>query len=76
MILKTYHVCFVSGGVVDRIEDSVHGDQKHGQVTEPSMVPHSMLKRHMDQAKDRWASHHRKEEERHGKWDYCLEKLS
>ena len=53
MILKTYHVCFVSGGVVDRIEDSVHGDQKHGQVTEPSMVPHSMLKRHMDQAKDR-----------------------
>ena len=66
----------MSGGVVDRVEDSVHDDQEHGQVIQPSMVPHSMLKWHMDQAKDRRASRHREEEECHGERDYFPEKLS
>jgi hypothetical protein len=44
-------------------------------VAQPSMVPHSVLKRHMDQAKDRRASRHREEEERHGERDHFSEKL-
>lgn len=61
-ILNTYHVAFVSGAVVDRVNNAVRCNQEHGQMAQPSMVAHSVLKRHMDQAQYRRSSCHRDEE--------------